>query len=625
MFAGEVKTSARWIKKPKFLVPPRMSERSDRLTDSAEASPGPRKTEGGTAFSNLYTQTLEPLPRASQPVKPLTSRCSDLSSASLVNSSRLSTKLSRKSSNGFLAQQFNLYLKSPESRDQKLFSKMTSLSAKVTETSGPQLITAGQNLGTRTGPKRLEVAFGPNMSNHFVRMGSSDTFSARSGTKQPDAPISGSALGSGRCIKSSRTCRFASPQKNEKSATSIGKQAAKKTPVLKQSKPVSVEEVQPSLHKLESTPAKLVKVGSLPAKGNESLKDLAVVHSGALLSKKETLSQKLANNKYLYAESMSLSKLNAVRCNLMLDKNTSTKKADRLQGPPNFEAPKTKHRSPLLKLKKAASRDFSSMSKTLVQSSNKVTNSKPSLGSRKQSKHMIEKPVVGTTDYFNGVDPAVQKHWAEGVDDFRKAQVLYKLIGRAARQGKKFKLGSQRKNTAFTILFDLDETLAHCSQSKSLTRLTLHTLETPKDDSLVTVYTRPHVASFLERLRVHFEVVLFTSASQKYAEALVSQFDPEGKLFDGRLYRENCMDVGGGIFIKDLGVILDRPLSRMLLVDNCLYSALNQPSNIIPIMPFTGDPNDIELLSLEKFLLQAKILKGDVRKWLASVANFKLA
>ena len=48
------------------------------------------------------------------------------------------------------------------------------------------------------------------------------------------------------------------------------------------------------------------------------------------------------------------------------------------------------------------------------------------------------------------------------------------------------------------------------------------------------------------------------------------------------------------MFVKDLRV-LNRELSKLILVDNAAYSYGYQLSNGIPIIPFFDDKQDIEL------------------------------
>ena len=87
-------------------------------------------------------------------------------------------------------------------------------------------------------------------------------------------------------------------------------------------------------------------------------------------------------------------------------------------------------------------------------------------------------------------------------------------------------------------------------------------------------------------------------------------FSTENKYFHHRLYRESCLNVEGN-FLKDLNV-LGRDLSKTILVDNSPHAFGYQVDNGIPIESWFDDPNDKELLKLEKFVRQ--LPTDDVRQ-----------
>jgi CTD small phosphatase-like protein 2 len=58
------------------------------------------------------------------------------------------------------------------------------------------------------------------------------------------------------------------------------------------------------------------------------------------------------------------------------------------------------------------------------------------------------------------------------------------------------------------------------------------------------------------------------------------------------------------MYVKDLRVIANRDLKKMVLVDNAPYSYYFQLDNGIPIVPFYDDSTDTELLTLHKFLME---------------------
>ena len=159
-------------------------------------------------------------------------------------------------------------------------------------------------------------------------------------------------------------------------------------------------------------------------------------------------------------------------------------------------------------------------------------------------------------------------------------------------------LASDKKST---LLFDLDETLAHCSLSNKHSEVS--------ENCGVVVSIRPHAYEVLKDLKQYFEIGLFTSSNKSYADTVVSHFDPHDELFDFRLYKDCCLDIGDSISIKDIRVLRGREIKNIFLVDNNLYCYGLQLTQGIPIVPFMGDASDTELLKLQCYL---KILAKSV-------------
>ena len=80
------------------------------------------------------------------------------------------------------------------------------------------------------------------------------------------------------------------------------------------------------------------------------------------------------------------------------------------------------------------------------------------------------------------------------------------------------------------------------------------------------------------------------------------RIDPLGETVTRLLSRKHCTPLEPGVFAKDLAALdlaaLDRPLERVVLVDDTATSFLPQPDNGIPIAPFFGDPHDRSLPQL---------------------------
>ena len=111
----------------------------------------------------------------------------------------------------------------------------------------------------------------------------------------------------------------------------------------------------------------------------------------------------------------------------------------------------------------------------------------------------------------------------------------------------------------------------------------------------------------------HYEINIFTASNQAYADPIIKELDPKGKLISKRYYNSDC-DKISGIFIKDLSK-LGRNLKDVIIVDNTVLCFALQLANGIPILSFYGDTSkkDTELKDLKHFLLYLKD-KKDVKK-----------
>jgi CTD small phosphatase-like protein 2 len=116
----------------------------------------------------------------------------------------------------------------------------------------------------------------------------------------------------------------------------------------------------------------------------------------------------------------------------------------------------------------------------------------------------------------------------------------------------------------------------------------------------VYISIRPYAISFLKRCSKYFEIIAFTASEKCYADAILNEIDPDRQYIQHRLYREHCVKLHNKVYAKDLSII-NRDLSKMVLVDNSPLSFLYQVENAIPILPYHAG-EDSELLLLEKYL-----------------------
>lgn len=152
-----------------------------------------------------------------------------------------------------------------------------------------------------------------------------------------------------------------------------------------------------------------------------------------------------------------------------------------------------------------------------------------------------------------------------------------------------------------TIIFDLDETLAHCVKTENPLRPSDVKLTIPTAKGLkVTVgfNIRPFTQECLEMCNKYFEVVVFTASTKLYADVVLDHIDPERKLIQHRLYRDSCITTRDNVCIKDLRIFKNRDLKDIIIVDNAVYSFGAQLSNGVPICPFKDDKEDREFLFL---------------------------
>mmetsp|Transcript_45769 Transcript_45769/g.74672 ORF Transcript_45769/g.74672 Transcript_45769/m.74672 type:complete len:408 (+) Transcript_45769:3-1226(+) len=159
----------------------------------------------------------------------------------------------------------------------------------------------------------------------------------------------------------------------------------------------------------------------------------------------------------------------------------------------------------------------------------------------------------------------------------------------------------------YTLVLDLDDTLVHSVWDRQ------HGWRTQK---------RPGVDAFLAYMAQFYEIVLFTTGLPDYVDPIVNQLDPHGYIAH-RLYRDATL-YKDGHHVKDLSP-LNRDLSRVVLVDDIDASLAPQPDNLVPVKPFSGNPNDLSLLYLVPFLENlVRESAPDVRRVIRSYEGHQL-
>jgi Dullard-like phosphatase family protein len=166
---------------------------------------------------------------------------------------------------------------------------------------------------------------------------------------------------------------------------------------------------------------------------------------------------------------------------------------------------------------------------------------------------------------------------------------------------------SKPTNKKFTLVLDLDETLIAFKISSNLENKGL-------------LKFRPGLDYFLLKMKSLYEIVVFTSATQEYADPIEDSIEAEEKYFDARLYRQHTIACGKDI-VKDISRI-GRPLDKILIVENMPQNYRLQKENGILIKSFYGeDIYDTALLSLGDILMKIANEFNDVRKGILKYKN----
>ena len=154
-------------------------------------------------------------------------------------------------------------------------------------------------------------------------------------------------------------------------------------------------------------------------------------------------------------------------------------------------------------------------------------------------------------------------------------------------------------NKKYTLVLDLDETLIHFKVHQN-------------DNNSGILQFRPFISEFLSNIKNYYELIVFTAATEDYANPIIDAIEQKGVKFDYRLYRIHTI-IKGNDFVKDLSR-LGRDLSRTIIVDNMEQNYKLQPLNGITIRPFWGkDTNDMALFDLLTILIKIVKMDMDVR------------
>ena len=196
------------------------------------------------------------------------------------------------------------------------------------------------------------------------------------------------------------------------------------------------------------------------------------------------------------------------------------------------------------------------------------------------------------------------------------------INGKASKKQEKSKVnfnfpkskGNIKKRIA---LFDLDETLVHCTGDINIStepyQYCIDIILPGNKETKVGINIRPLWKKTLNLIRKHYHIVVFTASHQAYADAVLNFMDPSNKYFKYRLYRNNCslVDIDGvKFYVKDLDIFNEYyDLKDIIIVDNSVLSFIYHFSNGIPIVPYYNEDKDGSLYVVGLYLMH--IFKED--------------
>ena len=124
----------------------------------------------------------------------------------------------------------------------------------------------------------------------------------------------------------------------------------------------------------------------------------------------------------------------------------------------------------------------------------------------------------------------------------------------------------------YTLILDLDETLVNFK------------IKSSKEG---TLRARPFLFGFLEEMGHYYELIVWTSGTEAYANSLIDAIESEKQYFDYVFFREHAIIIGDD-FVKDLNRV-GRSLDRIIIIDDMPQNFRLQRKNGITIKPFLGD------------------------------------
>lgn len=173
------------------------------------------------------------------------------------------------------------------------------------------------------------------------------------------------------------------------------------------------------------------------------------------------------------------------------------------------------------------------------------------------------------------------------------------------------------------LILDLDETLIYSTKSG---------LSYPEDFMVgeYSVYKRPSLDKFLDFISPNYDVAIWTSSTDDYAQEVVKNIFPQNYPLKFIYGRTKCTatflwDQNEYVYAKNLSKLKkkDYSLEKILIIDDSPEKLKRNYGNHIRVEPFMGSNDDIELLHLMKYLEKIKLSDNvrviEKRLWRAEI------
>lgn len=220
-----------------------------------------------------------------------------------------------------------------------------------------------------------------------------------------------------------------------------------------------------------------------------------------------------------------------------------------------------------------------------------------------------------------------EQRWEDYQRGFRQGESPLPLFMACELRAPEFILPPLQRNGSFkkTLVLDLDQTLIDCALVNVIPHSQpSHFVYKDSCGGRAQVWCRPGLHEFLTAVSKVFEVVLFTAAGQRHADAVLDFIDPTRTLFHHRLYQQHTSPDPDWPWVKDLRR-LGRDLGSTLIIDDCEKAAIATPENWVGIKPFSqATPfwsNDKALNEILHFLTDKVLPASDVRPVISNHYN----